>query len=73
MAAAAAAAAAPAAAFAGKARPPRVFCGAIYAARGCMLFLLLLGLLANLTVIGSVEFFGVVPFSSLMARSASKR
>jgi len=28
---------------------------------------------ANLTVIGSVEFFGVVPFSSLMARSASNR
>jgi hypothetical protein len=38
-----------------------------------MALLLLLGLLANLTVIGSVEPLGIVPFSSWMARSASMR
>lgn len=35
--------------------------------------MLLLGLLANLTVIGSDEPFGMVPFSSWIARSASTR
>jgi hypothetical protein len=38
-----------------------------------MALLLLLGLLAKLTVIGSVEPLGIVPFSSWMARSASMR
>ena len=38
-----------------------------------MALLLLLGLLANLTVIGSVEPLGIVPFSSWMALSASMR
>jgi hypothetical protein len=53
--------------------PNRLACGAKYAAKGGMALLLLLGLLANLTVIGSVEPFGMVPFSSWMARSASMR
>jgi hypothetical protein len=38
-----------------------------------MALLLLLGLLANLTVMGSVEPLGMVPFSSWMALSASMR
>lgn len=53
--------------------PKRRAWGAKYAARGGMALLLLLGLLANLTVIGSVEPLGIVPFSSWMARSASMR
>lgn len=40
---------------------------------GNIILLLLLGLFANLTTIGSVPFFGIVPFSSAMARSASDR
>jgi hypothetical protein len=36
-----------------------------------MAFALLLGLLANLTVMGSVEPSGIVPFSFWIARSAS--
>jgi hypothetical protein len=46
--------------------PPkrRVAWGVRYAARGGMALLLLLGLLANFTVIGSVEPFGIVPFNS---------
>lgn len=50
----------------------RTVCGVKYAANGAIA-LLLLGLFANLTVIGSVEFFGIVPFSSLIAFSASHR
>lgn len=46
--------------------------GVKYAARGGNA-LLLLGLLANLTVIGSVQDFGIVPFNSFMAFSASWR
>lgn len=38
-----------------------------------MALLLLLGLLANLTVIGSAEPLGMVPFNSWIALSASKR
>lgn len=55
--------------------PPkrRVAWGVRYAANGGIALLLLLGLLANLTVMGSVEPFGIVPFSSWMARSASTR
>ena len=45
--------------------------GARYAARGGMAFALLLGLLANFTVIGSVAPSGIVPLSFCMARSAS--
>lgn len=37
------------------------------------MILLLLGLLANLTIIGSVPFFGTLPFSSFIASSASAR
>lgn len=49
-------------------------CGVKYAASGGnALFKLLLGLFANLTVIGSVAPFGVVPFSDWIARSASAR
>lgn len=50
----------------------RAVCGVRYAASGDS-DLLLLGLLANLTFIGSVDPFGTVPFRSLMARSASVR
>ena len=55
--------------------PPkrRVAWGVRYAASGGIALLLLLGLLANFTVIGSVEPFGIVPFSSWIARSASTR
>lgn len=49
----------------------RAACGAKYAANGGIALLLLLGLLANFTVIGSVEFFGMDPFNSEIARSAS--
>lgn len=46
--------------------------GVKYAANGgSALFKLLLGLLANFTVIGSVAALGVVPFNACMARSAS--
>lgn len=38
-----------------------------------MALLLLLGLLANFTVMGSVDPLGMVPFSSWIALSASKR
>lgn len=49
-------------------------CGVRYAASGGnALFKLLLGLLANFTVIGSLDPFGVVPFNDWMARSASAR
>lgn len=51
----------------------RVACGVKYAASGGIALLLLLGLLANLTVIGSVDPLGMVPFNSCIARSASKR
>lgn len=55
--------------------PPnrRLACGAKYAAIGGIALLLLLGLLANFTVIGSDDPFGMVPFSSWIARSASTR
>lgn len=49
-------------------------CGAArYAAKGGSALVLLLGLLANFTVTGSVEPFGMVPFNSCIARSASTR
>lgn len=51
----------------------RVACGVKYAANGGIALLLLLGLLANFTVIGSVDPLGMVPFNSCIARSASKR
>lgn len=51
----------------------RVAWGVKYAASGGMVLLLLLGLLANLTVMGSVDPLGMVPFNSWMARSASRR
>lgn len=44
-----------------------------YAASGGSAFVLLLGLFANFTVTGSVEPFGMVPFNSCIARSASTR
>lgn len=47
-------------------------CGVKYAAKGGKA-LLLLGLFANFTVIGSVRPFGIVPFNSLIAFSASWR
>lgn len=48
--------------------------GAKYAANGGIaLLILLLGLFANFTVIGSEHCFGVVPFNAWMARSASVR
>uniref|UniRef100_A0A182UPN3 Uncharacterized protein n=1 Tax=Anopheles merus TaxID=30066 RepID=A0A182UPN3_ANOME len=48
--------------------------GVRYAASGGIaLLMLLLGLLANFTVIGSEAPFGVVPFSCWIARSASER
>lgn len=55
--------------------PPkrRVAWGVKYAAKGGIALLLLLGLFANLTVIGSDEPLGMVPFSSCIARSASTR
>lgn len=46
--------------------------GVKYAANGGNA-LLLLGLLANLTVIGSVHALGIVPFNSFIAFSASFR
>lgn len=50
----------------------RVACGVKYAANGPGRALpLLLGLFANLTVIGSVQPFGVLPFKSAIAFSAS--
>lgn len=51
--------------------PKRRACGVRQAASGGSALLLLLGLLANLTVMGSVEPLGMVPLSSWMARSAS--
>ena len=47
--------------------------GARYAASGGIALALLLGLLANFTVIGSVAPSGMVPFSFWMALSASMR
>ena len=47
--------------------------GVKYAASGGMALALLLGLLANLTVMGSVQPLGTLPFSSWIARSASLR
>lgn len=53
-------------------RAAAAVCGVKYAAKGGNA-LLLLGLLANLTVIGSVYPFGIVPFNSFIAFSASWR
>lgn len=55
--------------------PPNLLaaCGVKYAASGGNALLLLLGLFANFTVIGSVDPLGIVPFNSCMALSASIR
>jgi hypothetical protein len=58
----------------GKRRRFAADAGAKYAASGGIaLLILLLGLFANLTVIGSEHCLGVVPFNAWIARSASVR
>lgn len=53
--------------------PGNLRCGERYAAKGVIAFALLLGLLANLTVMGSDAPSGIVLCRCLIARSASMR